>query len=477
MRLLHFIRQSHFGKEAFMSDKLWGGRFQKATDKKVDDFNSSIRFDKRMYRQDIRGSIAHARMLGAQGIIPMEDSKKIAAELENILADIDAGKVEFLIDAEDIHMNIEKILTDRIGEAGKRLHTGRSRNDQVALDIRMFLMDENEEIAQMLIELMKTLTELAKKHTDTVMPGYTHLQKAQPITFAHHCMAYFEMFRRDYMRLCGCKERTNVMPLGSGALAGTTYPLDRRFVAEQLGFADITRNSLDGVSDRDFVIELAGCLSLIMMHLSRFCEELILWSSHEFSFIEMDDAYSTGSSIMPQKKNPDVAELIRGKTGRVYGHLMGLLTTMKGLPLAYNKDMQEDKEPIFDSIDTVKLCLPVFCDMIATMTVKKDNMLKGAKGGFTNATDAADYLVKKGMPFREAHSVIGNLVFYCIEHNKSLDDLSIDEYKTFSDIFEDDIYTAVSMETCVNDRKVEGGPAKAAVANAIKESEEFLKNL
>lgn len=460
-----------------MSDKLWGGRFQKATDKKVDDFNSSIRFDKRMYRQDIRGSIAHARMLGAQGIIPMEDSKKIAAELENILADIDAGKVEFLIDAEDIHMNIEKILTDRIGEAGKRLHTGRSRNDQVALDIRMFLMDENEEIAQMLIELMKTLTELAKKHTDTVMPGYTHLQKAQPITFAHHCMAYFEMFRRDYMRLCGCKERTNVMPLGSGALAGTTYPLDRRFVAEQLGFADITRNSLDGVSDRDFVIELAGCLSLIMMHLSRFCEELILWSSHEFSFIEMDDAYSTGSSIMPQKKNPDVAELIRGKTGRVYGHLMGLLTTMKGLPLAYNKDMQEDKEPIFDSIDTVKLCLPVFCDMIATMTVKKDNMLKGAKGGFTNATDAADYLVKKGMPFREAHSVIGNLVFYCIEHNKSLDDLSIDEYKTFSDIFEDDIYTAVSMETCVNDRKVEGGPAKAAVANAIKESEEFLKNL
>ena len=460
-----------------MSDKLWGGRFQKATDKKVDDFNSSIRFDKRMYRQDIRGSIAHARMLGAQGIIPAEDSKKIAAELENILADIDAGKVEFLIDAEDIHMNIEKILTDRIGEAGKRLHTGRSRNDQVALDIRMFLMDENEEIAQMLIELMKALTELAKKHTDTVMPGYTHLQKAQPITFAHHCMAYFEMFRRDYMRLCDCKERTNVMPLGSGALAGTTYPLDRRFVAEQLGFADITRNSLDGVSDRDFVIELAGCLSLIMMHLSRFCEELILWSSHEFSFIEMDDAYSTGSSIMPQKKNPDVAELIRGKTGRVYGHLMGLLTTMKGLPLAYNKDMQEDKEPIFDSIDTVKLCLPVFCDMIATMTVKKDNMLKGAKGGFTNATDAADYLVKKGMPFREAHSVIGNLVFYCIEHNKSLDDLSIDEYKTFSDIFEDDIYTAVSMETCVNDRKVEGGPAKAAVANAIKESEEFLKNL
>ena len=456
-------------------EKLWGGRFQKATDKKVDDFNSSIRFDKRMYRQDIRGSIAHARMLGKQNIIPKDDADKIVCELENILRDIEDGKVEFLIDAEDIHMNIEKILTDRIGEAGKRLHTGRSRNDQVALDIRMFLMDECMDIKEMLLYTLETILNLAKEHTKTIMPGYTHLQKAQPITFSHHCMAYFEMFKRDLLRLEDWYKRVNIMPLGSGALAGTTYPLDRDFVAGELGFDSVTINSLDGVSDRDFVIELASCFSMVMMHLSRFCEELILWSSHEFSFVEMDDAYSTGSSIMPQKKNPDVAELIRGKTGRVYGHLMGLLTTMKGLPLAYNKDMQEDKEPIFDCIDTIKLCLPVFCDMIATMTVRKDNMLKGSKGGFTNATDAADYLVKKGMPFREAHSVVGNLVFYCIEHNKALDDLSIDEYKSFSDIIEDDIYTAISMETCVNDRKVIGGPAEAAVNDAIKKSEEFLK--
>ena len=457
-------------------EKLWGGRFQKATDKKVDDFNSSIRFDKRMYKQDIRGSIAHASMLGRQGIIPKEDSEKIVAELKNILNDIENGNVEFLIDAEDIHMNIEKILTDRIGEAGKRLHTGRSRNDQVALDIRMYLMDETKEIKAMLIHTLNTLLSLAKEHTDTIMPGYTHLQKAQPITFAHHCMAYFEMFKRDLLRLSDCQKRTNVMPLGSGALAATTYPLDRESVADELGFDAVTLNSLDGVSDRDFVIELASCLSMIMMHLSRFCEELILWSSHEFSFVEMDDAYSTGSSIMPQKKNPDVAELIRGKTGRVYGHLMGLLTTMKGIPLAYNKDMQEDKEPIFDTIDTVKLCLPVFCDMIATMTVKKDNMLKGSKGGFTNATDAADYLVKKGMPFREAHSVVGNLVFYCIEHDKALDDLSLDEYKTFSDIIENDIYDAISMETCVNDRKIIGGPAKDTVLRAIELSEKFLED-
>ncbi len=457
-------------------EKLWGGRFQKATDKKVDDFNSSIRFDKRMYKQDIRGSIAHASMLGRQGIIPKEDSEKIVAELKNILNDIENGNVEFLIDAEDIHMNIEKILTDRIGEAGKRLHTGRSRNDQVALDIRMYLMDETKEIKSMLIHTLNTLLSLAKEHTNTIMPGYTHLQKAQPITFAHHCMAYFEMFKRDLLRLSDCQKRTNVMPLGSGALAATTYPLDRESVADELGFDAVTLNSLDGVSDRDFVIELASCLSMIMMHLSRFCEELILWSSHEFSFVEMDDAYSTGSSIMPQKKNPDVAELIRGKTGRVYGHLMGLLTTMKGIPLAYNKDMQEDKEPIFDSIDTVKLCLPVFCDMIATMTVKKDNMLKGSKGGFTNATDAADYLVKKGMPFREAHSVVGNLVFYCIEHDKALDDLSLDEYKTFSDIIENDIYDAISMETCVNDRKIIGGPAKDTVLRAIELSEKFLED-
>lgn len=457
--------------------KLWGGRFRKSTDKRVDDFNSSIRFDKRMYKQDIRGSIAHATMLGRQGIIPAEDAEKIVAGLKEIMTDIDAGRVEFLIDAEDIHMNIEKLLTDRIGEAGKRLHTGRSRNDQVALDIRMYLMDETAEIEEMLVETMGVFVELAKQHTDTIMPGYTHLQKAQPITFAHHVMAYFEMFKRDFSRLAECRRRTNVMPLGSGALAGTTYPLDREFVADMLGFDGVTMNSLDGVSDRDFVIELAACLSIVMMHASRFSEELILWSSNEFGFVEMDDAYSTGSSIMPQKKNPDVAELIRGKTGRVYGSLMGLLTMMKGTPLAYNKDMQEDKEQIFDSIDTVKLCLPVFCDMIRTMRVNTRAMYEGAKGGFTNATDAADYLVKKGLPFRDAHAVIGNMVFYCIENNKAITDLSMDEFKSFSDMIEDDIYAAVSMETCVNDRAVIGGPAKAVTEKAIKKAEDYLNNI
>jgi argininosuccinate lyase len=338
-------------------------------------------------------------------------------------------------------------------------------------------MDETAEIEEMILAALHTLLSLAKKHTETIMPGYTHLQKAQPITFAHHMMAYFEMFKRDLDRLQDCRRRTNVMPLGSGALAGTTYPLDRKFVAEFLGFDGVTMNSLDGVSDRDFVIELASALSIIMMHMSRLCEELILWSTNEFSFVEMDDAYSTGSSIMPQKKNPDVAELIRGKTGRVYGHLMGLLTTMKGLPLAYNKDMQEDKEPIFDAIDTVKLCIPVFCDMLATMTVNKENMLKGSKGGFTNATDAADYLVKKGLPFREAHSIIGQMVFYCIEHDIALDQLSIDEFREFSPIIDNDIYDAISMDTCVNDRKVIGGPAKEVVEKAIKKAEIFLEDI
>ena len=454
--------------------KLWGGRFQKSTDQKVDDFNSSIRFDARMYRQDIRGSIAHAQMLGRQGIIPQEDAEQIVEGLNGILADIEAGKVAFEIDAEDIHMNIEKTLIERIGEAGKRLHTGRSRNDQVALDLRMYLMDEIAEIDGMLKDTLEALLSLAEKHTETVMPGYTHLQKAQPVTFAHHLMAYFEMFRRDRGRLADCRKRMDSMPLGSGALAGTTYPLDREFVAEQLGFSGITRNSLDGVSDRDFVIELASCLSMVMMHLSRFSEELILWSSHEFAFVEMDDAYSTGSSIMPQKKNPDVAELIRGKTGRVYGHLMGLLTTMKGIPLAYNKDMQEDKEPIFDAVDTVKLCLPVFREMLLTMTVKKERMLKGAKGGFTNATDLADYLVKKGLPFREAHAVVGRMVFYAIEHEKDLDAFSMEEFAKFSDIIAEDIYDAISMETCVNGRNLPGGPAKEAVEKAIAEGKAYL---
>ena len=329
----------------------------------------------------------------------------------------------------------------------------------------------------MLVHTMEVFKDLAKENTDTIMPGYTHLQKAQPITFAHHAMAYYEMFKRDYLRLCDCRERTNVMPLGSGALAGTTYPLDREFVASELGFGEVTMNSLDGVSDRDFVLELASCLSILMMHMSRFSEELILWSSNEFSFVEMDDAFSTGSSIMPQKKNPDVAELIRGKTGRVYGNLMGLLTVMKGIPLAYNKDMQEDKEQIFDSVDTVKLCLPVFCDMISTMKVNKEKMYEGAKGGFTNATDAADYLVKKGLPFRDAHSVIGNMVFYCIENGKAIDELTMDEMKSFSDIIEEDIYDAVSMTTCVNDRNVIGGPAKEATLKAIEKAEQFLRSL
>ena len=457
--------------------KLWGGRFSKATDAAVDDFNSSIRFDKRMYKQDIKGSMAHAKMLGRQGIIAQADADLIVKTLGEILDDIEAGKVEFLIDAEDIHMNIEKILTERIGEAGKRLHTGRSRNDQVALDIRMYIKDEICEIREMVLSLMEALLKIAGEDTETVMPGYTHLQKAQPITLAHHVMAYFEMLARDIGRLDDTYKRTNVCPLGSGALAATTYPLDREYTAKELGFCAVTKNSLDGVSDRDFALELMSTLSIMMMHLSRFCEELILWSSHEFSFVEMDDAYSTGSSIMPQKKNPDVAELIRGKTGRVYGDLMSLLTTMKGIPLAYNKDMQEDKEPVFDAIDTVKLCLPVFCDMLLTMKIKKDNMLKGAKGGFTNATDAADYLVKKGLPFREAHAVVGKMVAYALDCQKSLDELTLDEFKACSPIFDNDVYDAISMETCVNGRNIIGGPAKTVTEKAVADGYELIKTL
>lgn len=449
--------------------KLWGGRFSKQTDKAVDDFNSSIRFDARMYAQDIAGSIAHAKMLGKQGIIPKEDSELIIKTLGEIKEDIENGNVEFEIDAEDIHMNIETILISRIGDAGKKLHTGRSRNDQVALDVRMYLRHETDEISAMLKELRGILLGIAERNIDTIMPGYTHLQKAQPITLAHHIMAYYEMFRRDGERINDCRGRINVMPLGSGALAGTTYPLDREFVAEQLGFDGVTRNSLDGVSDRDFVCELAFDLSMIMTHLSRFSEEIILWSSNEFGFIELDDAYSTGSSIMPQKKNPDVAELVRGKSGRVYGSLMGLLTMMKGLPLAYNKDMQEDKEQIFDAVDTVKMCLPVFGRMLDTMTVRRDRMLNGAKGGFTNATDVADYLVKHGLPFRDAHGVVGRMVAYCIENDTVIDALSMEEMKSFSPLIEDDIYDAISLETCVNQRKLIGGPAMETVKAVIAE--------
>lgn len=447
--------------------KLWGGRFSKSTDKSVDDFNSSIRFDSRMYKQDIRGSQAHAKMLGKQGIISKEDSELIVKTLGEILLDIENGKVEFTIDAEDIHMNIETILISRIGDVGKRLHTGRSRNDQVALDTRLYLRDESEELSKMLDSLLSSILDIAGKNLDTIMPGYTHLQKAQPITFAHHIMAYYEMFSRDLSRLNDWKERMNILPLGSGALAGTTYPLDREFVAKELGFSDITKNSIDGVSDRDFVCELAFVLSMIMVHLSRFSEEIILWSSNEFSFVELDDAYSTGSSIMPQKKNPDIAELARGKSGRVFGDLMGLLTTMKGLPLAYNKDMQEDKEQIFDAVDTVKMCLPVFEGMLNTMTLRKDKMLAGAKGGFTNATDVADYLVKKGLPFRDAHAVVGKMVAYCLDKDTVIDALTLDEFKSFSNIFAEDVYDAISLETCVNMRKIVGGPAKDTMKKII----------
>lgn len=447
--------------------KLWGGRFSKSTDAMVDDFNSSIRFDARMYAQDILGSQAHAEMLGRQGIIPEEDAALIVKTLGEIKEDIESGKVEFEIDAEDIHMNIETILISRIGDVGKKLHTGRSRNDQVALDLRMYLRDEVDEIVKDLNSLKSTILDIAEDNMETIMPGYTHLQKAQPITLAHHVMAYYEMFKRDTERLADCRRRINVMPLGSGALAGTTYDLDRDFVCDKLGFDSVTLNSLDGVSDRDFVLELAFCLSAVMMHLSRFSEEIILWSSHEFAFIELDDAYSTGSSIMPQKKNPDVAELARGKTGRVYGSLMGLLTMMKGLPLAYNKDMQEDKEQIFDAVDTVKLCVPVFEKMISTMKIKADNMLHGAKGGFTNATDVADYLVKRGLPFRDAHAVVGRMVAYCIENDKYIDELSMDEFKEFSQLFGEDIYDEISLKACVSQRKLVGGPAKETVKKVI----------
>ena len=455
--------------------KLWGGRFSKNTDVLVDDFNSSIRFDKRMYAQDILGSQAHASMLGKCGVIPKEDAELIVKTLGEILEDIEAGKVEFLVEAEDIHMNIETILTERIGDVGKKLHTGRSRNDQVALDIRMYLRDCTMNISELLENAMKVILDVASANTDTIMPGYTHLQKAQPVTLAHHFMAYFEMFKRDLGRLSDCYKRINVMPLGSGALAGTTYPLDREYVMEKLGFSAVTHNSMDGVSDRDFAIELSADLSILMMHLSRFCEELILWSTNEFSFVEMDDSYSTGSSIMPQKKNPDVAELIRGKTGRVYGSLITLLTMMKSLPLAYNKYMQEDKVAIFDAVDTVVLCLPVFTEMIKTMKIKKDNMLEGAKGGFTNATDIADYLVKKGVPFRDSHSIVGKMVAMAEKLEKKLDDFTMAEFKECSSLIEDDIYDAISMETCVSGRNITGGPAKEKVTKEIEDGYKFLE--
>lgn len=448
--------------------KLWGGRFAKKTDRLVEDFHSSISFDQRLFRQDILGSMAHAKMLGKQGIISQEEADRLVTGLESILRDIEAGKVHFEVDAEDIHMNIEKILTERIGPVGKKLHTARSRNDQVALDLRMYLKEEIQETVKLVLGLQETLLDLASHHLDTVMPGYTHLQKAQPVTFAHHLMAYFQMFNRDVDRLRDCWKRTDVMPLGSGALAGTTFDIDRQFVQQELGFGEITANSLDGVSDRDFAVEFCLAASLIMMHLSRFSEEIILWSSHEFRFINLDDGFSTGSSIMPQKKNPDVAELVRGKTGRVYGDLIGLLTVLKGLPLAYNKDLQEDKEAIFDALDNVKKCLLVFPPMLATMKVNTGIMRTGAKGGFINATDAADYLAARDVPFREAHEIVGKLVLYCETEGKTLEDLSLEELKKFSPVFKEDVYDFIAVDKCVSARRVPGGPAPEAVQAAIE---------
>jgi len=457
--------------------KLWGGRFTKGTDKVVEDFHSSISFDQRLYRQDIRGSIAHAGMLGRQRIISPAEADAIISGLTAILADIEDGRVQFDVGAEDIHMNIEKLLTDRIGDVGRKLHTARSRNDQVALDIKMYLKEEIYATAGLLAGLEETLLKLAERHTGTIMPGYTHLQRAQPITFGHHLMAYFQMFARDTGRLMDCLKRTDVMPLGSGALAGTTFKLDRDSTAAELGFAGITENSLDGVSDRDFAIEFCAAASIIMMHLSRFCEEIILWSSAEFRFVELDDAYSTGSSIMPQKKNPDVAELIRGKTGRVYGDLMALLTVMKSLPLAYNKDMQEDKEALFDAIDTVKGCLMVFTPMVETMSLNETVMAQAARGGFTNATEVADYLAKKGVPFRKAHEIVGKLVLDCISRGKSLEDLTLEEYREASPVIEADIYDAINIAKCVAARKVPGGPAPEAVQASIGKGKQWLQEI
>ena len=454
--------------------KLWAGRIQKETDQRVNDFNSSITFDGRMYQEDIEGSIAHATMLGECGIIDKDEAENIVSELNKILKDIEEGKIEFETDAEDIHMNIEMLLTKRLGNAGKRLHTARSRNDQVALDIRMNLKKEIVIIIGQLLDLIDTICSKSLENTKTVMSGYTHLQRAQPITFAHHLMAYAQMLRRDIGRLEDTLKRMDEMPLGSGALASTTYPINRQRVAELLGFADITQNSLDGVSDRDFCIELASSISLIMMHLSRFSEEIILWCSFEFKFIELDDAFATGSSIMPQKKNPDVAELVRGKSGRVFGDLITLLTMMKGLPLAYNKDMQEDKEAIFDAVDTVKLCITTFSPMLATMTVLTENMRKAAAEGFINATDCADYLVKKGLPFRDAYKIVGRLVAYSITKKKTLETLTLDEYKAECEVFEQDVYQAISLETCVSGRSVDGGPAEKAVQSQIKYMQDFV---
>lgn len=455
--------------------QLWGGRFTKETDKLVYNFNASISFDQKFYAQDIRGSIAHVTMLQKQGILTKEEKESIIEGLKGIQADVENGTLEITDEYEDIHSFVEANLIDRIGDAGKKLHTGRSRNDQVALDMRLYTRDEIEALDTLLKELLEVLLKLMKEHIETYMPGFTHLQKAQPVTLAHHLGAYFEMFKRDRLRMKDIRKRMNYCPLGAGALAGTTYPLDREYTAELLGFDEPTLNSMDSVSDRDYLIEMLSAMSTVMMHLSRFCEEVIIWNSNEYQFVEIDDAYSTGSSIMPQKKNPDIAELVRGKTGRVYGALMSLLTTMKGIPLAYNKDMQEDKELVFDAIDTTKGCLALFTGMLRTMRFRKQRMEDSAKNGFTNATDAADYLVNHGVPFRDAHGIVGQLVLYCIDKNIALDDMSLEEYKAISPVFEEDIYEAISMKTCVEMRNTIGAPGKSAMEQAIALEEAYLK--
>ncbi len=457
-----------------MSKKMWGGRFSTETDALAAGFHSSITFDSRLYRVDIQGSIAHARMLGKTGIIPQEDAEQIISGLQDILDDIDSGMVSFSEHDEDIHMNVERLLTERIGEAGKRLHTGRSRNDQVALDVRMFLIETSDELTGLCKALMNALCDIASDNLHTIMPAYTHLQKAQPTTLAHHLMAYAEMLLRDCVRFQNARTAADMMPLGSGALCATTYPLDRHMVANELGFADITLNSMDAVSDRDCVLDFIYACSVCAMHLSRLSEEIVLWSTGEFAFISLSDAYSTGSSIMPQKKNPDMAELIRGKTGRVYGDLMTLLTVMKGLPLAYNKDMQEDKEALFDAYDTMAACLPVMTGMLRTAEWRTDNMRDGAGRGFTNATDAADYLVRKGLPFRDAHEVVGRLVLHCEQHGKALSELSLLELKQMSPLFSEDVYEALSLESCVKRRGVPGGPSAASVQKHIDRIQEFM---
>lgn len=448
--------------------KLWGGRFTKETNQLVHNFNASISFDQKFYHQDIEGSIAHVKMLAKQGLLTEEDKDKIVKGLMEIREDLESGALVITGEHEDIHSFVEAVLTERIGEAGKRLHTGRSRNDQVALDMKLYTRDEIDELTLLVEGLLSELLKLMEENLDTYMPGFTHLQKAQPITLAHHLGAYFEMFDRDHSRLHDIKKRMNYCPLGSGALAGTTYPLDREYTAELLGFAGPTLNSMDSVADRDYLIELLSALSTISMHLSRFCEEIIIWNTNEYRFVEIDDSYSTGSSIMPQKKNPDIAELIRGKTGRVYGALVSLLTTMKGIPLAYNKDMQEDKELAFDAIDTVKGCLALFTGMISTMTFRKDVMEASAKNGFTNATDAADYLVNHGVAFRDAHGIVGQLVLFCIEKGIALDDMSLEEYKAISPVFEEDIYDAISLKTCVEKRMTIGAPGQEAMKRVIE---------